>query len=963
MSATPPTVFAAAGSPCPSSPETASGVPALISNAAGLSAIQYRIGDFAGFRSAMLAAIPDPDLLAGGATSLQSPVGPGDTSISVVDSGSFPAGAPFRIKIDDEYLQVINCLTPTSWMVARGVPAAAHGLDAFVTLVPLNPFASWHEGISSDYQTMFVELWAYLADILTFYQERIANEAFLGTAALRDSLLRLVTLIDYRPSPGAGAGGWVAFTAAPNQSLTVPAGFRVASRPQSGTPSVTFETAAPIVAAGDNNSIAISLVSPDIPFAPGTIVLQGTNLGVAVGDHIVVVDVHAASLVEVTGVAAVTAAATTTLSWRDPQGLCNQASKRAAVYAFRVKAAPFGHNAPLWDVLSPTLKSAALYQTSWEYRSVFQPVMINLGGGFGLGTELVPNDWFFLPTPLLPQPGVDLSSGTGFEPANQLFLDQAYSELTYSASNPGLAVLLTEGDVYQILTVNDARDMTKTAYSMAGPSTRLTFEHEFPARTFPLRGTVVLTGSELLPLQLDLPIPDPLTGASLTLAGIHTQLQDGQTVVLSGNLFDPATNSASPVAAAEAATLDGAPQPDPVNSVTVVNLKHSLANQYSLATCTLSGNVAAITQGETVNDEILGDGDGTAFQSLPLKKTPLTYLPSTDADGLSAVQSTLTVSVNGVAWTEQPNLATSAPDDPVFVTTLDDSGQTTVVFGDGFNGARPPTGVDNIHAHYRTGLGAAGNLPGGAVQQLVDSVTNLQKVANPIPTTGGADPESPAAIRQSAPGSLQTFGRAVSTADYALLASSYPGIAKASAAWIVQDSATGLLVDRPYVQLTAATSNRVPLQGTTLASNLRRFLDSRRDPNVLLRIRDFSPVYLAVTVEVTINPRYPHQGTLNAVNAVLNSGFNPDGSLGFFAFDRLGFGEAIYLSAVYAAVQAVPGVDNAVVTQLSRVSTPVDPASAAPHDILPGPTEIAVIDSSTVLASVLTVIGKGGFAT
>ena len=77
-----------------------------------------------------------------------------------------------------------------------------------------NPFAAWHEGTDGDYQTIFIELWAYLADILTFYQERIANEAYLGTATQRDSSLRLAQLIDYRPSPGAGASGSVAFTVA-----------------------------------------------------------------------------------------------------------------------------------------------------------------------------------------------------------------------------------------------------------------------------------------------------------------------------------------------------------------------------------------------------------------------------------------------------------------------------------------------------------------------------------------------------------------------------------------------------------------------------------------------------------------------------------------------------------------------------------------------------------------------------
>jgi len=33
--------------------------------------------------------------------------------------------------------------------------------------------------------------WATLADVLTFYQERIANELWLRTATERDSLLRL----------------------------------------------------------------------------------------------------------------------------------------------------------------------------------------------------------------------------------------------------------------------------------------------------------------------------------------------------------------------------------------------------------------------------------------------------------------------------------------------------------------------------------------------------------------------------------------------------------------------------------------------------------------------------------------------------------------------------------------------------------------------------------------------------
>ena len=88
-----------------------------------------------------------------------------------------------------------------------------------------NPFAAWHEGSDGDYQTIFIELWAYIADVLTFYQERIANEAYLGTATQRDSSLRLAQLVDYHPNPGAGASGLVAFTAAKGKVVSVPAGF------------------------------------------------------------------------------------------------------------------------------------------------------------------------------------------------------------------------------------------------------------------------------------------------------------------------------------------------------------------------------------------------------------------------------------------------------------------------------------------------------------------------------------------------------------------------------------------------------------------------------------------------------------------------------------------------------------------------------------------------------------------
>jgi hypothetical protein len=130
-----------------------------------------------------------------------------------------------------------------------------------------NPFAGWHEGTDGDYHTLFIELWAYLADILTFYQERIANDAYLGTATERSSAMALARLIDYKPGPGAAASGLAAFSAAKGKVVTVPAGFRIGSRAQPGQAAATFETSAAVTARAEQNAIPLSQVAPTNQFA------------------------------------------------------------------------------------------------------------------------------------------------------------------------------------------------------------------------------------------------------------------------------------------------------------------------------------------------------------------------------------------------------------------------------------------------------------------------------------------------------------------------------------------------------------------------------------------------------------------------------------------------------------------------------------------------------------------------
>ena len=61
-----------------------------------------------------------------------------------------------------------------------------------------------------DFSIAVVDASAMMLDVLTFYQERLANESYLRTATQLSSLMGLSRLIGYQPSPGVGASTYLA---------------------------------------------------------------------------------------------------------------------------------------------------------------------------------------------------------------------------------------------------------------------------------------------------------------------------------------------------------------------------------------------------------------------------------------------------------------------------------------------------------------------------------------------------------------------------------------------------------------------------------------------------------------------------------------------------------------------------------------------------------------------------------
>ncbi|TFV87301.1 glycosyltransferase, partial [Oxalobacteraceae bacterium OM1] len=73
---------------------------------------------------------------------------------------------------------------------------------------------AWREQHVPDLGVTLVELLAYTADYLSYYQDAVATEAYLDTARQRISVRRHVRLIDYRMHEGCNARAWVTLESA-----------------------------------------------------------------------------------------------------------------------------------------------------------------------------------------------------------------------------------------------------------------------------------------------------------------------------------------------------------------------------------------------------------------------------------------------------------------------------------------------------------------------------------------------------------------------------------------------------------------------------------------------------------------------------------------------------------------------------------------------------------------------------
>ncbi len=128
------------------------------------------------------------------------------------------------------------------------------------TGVASRPLKSLTVRTADDPTVALIDAFACSLDVLTFYQERIANEGYIRTATERMSVLELSRAIDYELRPGVAASASLAFTVEssddPYRVVDVPAGTQVMSVPKkpSERPQI-FETVETITARAEWNAI------------------------------------------------------------------------------------------------------------------------------------------------------------------------------------------------------------------------------------------------------------------------------------------------------------------------------------------------------------------------------------------------------------------------------------------------------------------------------------------------------------------------------------------------------------------------------------------------------------------------------------------------------------------------------------------------------------------------------------
>ncbi len=791
-----------------------------------------------------------------------------------------PAGRPsnrpgvralaYRVDTHGTFKQrMVDRLRGTSVPVGAG--QSARPLAALTTRDPDDPAIA------------LVDAWAMVADVITFYQERIANEGFLRTATEPRSVVELARAVGYELAPGIAASVHLAFLVedapgAPLRAL-VPKGTKVQSIPGHGELPQTFETMEALNARAEWNELGLHIPAspePDPTTVPQKVSgrstelwLAGTDARLKPGDVLLAALHDQASplrrLVTLDRVDVDAPHGRTRVSWGGGALTDQEPATRPAIpasttppaaveiFALRQPAGLFGNVAPNWTKLPEAQRAAFL--------------------GTPAPTPL-PSEW---PNFFVAGKTIDLDA-------------------TYPGTRADSWAVIVSKGVNTLFRVVRASTLGLADFTLTGKVTRLELDAAIDTQAAVDRRTAaVLLQSEPLPLAATIPAPvlpprppeDPTTKAgttSLTLDRLLSGLLPGRPVIVRGaTMPDPPGDRVS-----EVVSLTGTSDRD---GRTTLHVHPGLREAYRATSVRIAANVVRATHGETVADEALGSGDGRIEnQRFKLRRGPVTHL---SAATVTDTESTLEVRVNDVLWQQAPSLFGLTSRSQTYIVRRDHDGNSRVIFGDGTTGARLPSGQENVVSSYRSGSGLDGNVGRDTLTLLQTRPLGVRSVTNPRAAQGGAPQESAQSARERAPRTVSTLGRVVSLTDVEALAESLPGLGKARAAYLWTD-------DTRLVHLTVADAVGGPVApDADLARALRDSFATLGNGLHRVHVDGYVPRAFALEATLYYDPRFRPDRVIAAVTSALEEAFS---------FERRAFGQGVSASEAIAIMHTASGL-------------------------------------------------------
>lgn len=809
----------------------------------------------------------------------------------------------------------------------------------------------------SDFTIAYLDAVAVSCDILTFYQERIANEAYLRTAEHRRSLRLLSRHIGYEMAPAKAASVHMAFVAeeskAPVETLVYPLPLQVKSVPRDGQSPQTFETIEPLYARADWNAIRPRLSYPQkLDGDTDTLLLAADAPTLNIGDAVIFMRANVPQSITVDGHTTYLRKAIKTAQSRTRQLSVLLAAEPTKKVYLPMRFTFSQHGWLPTRTLNTDNLGLAFGKKSWSQSQIITASRITRAPLIAFKKALFLKPWALDDADILPHhfkvqaslfghnaitmrgdqiditsPGsvdsqdADLDSG-GAPLTNgnhHVYLDREYEDITI-----GSVVILRGRGKEGYTRVISIETVSIEGFGLTGRVTRLELQANLtkpgggtvPVSDFVVRSTLVMAAPVLLPLAAlpidmavglaqgqaadsDADTDRPYIGADeIELDGPYLELIPGRSVAVTGLRDDlEGVEGREVKTIAEASLNDGH---------TILRFTSEFAQPYVRDSVTLNANVALATHGESLQ-EIIGSGDARqSFQSFQLKGKPVTYISAATEKGMAAA---LEVRVDGVLWTEIPDFRDAAPNDRVYLIRHSEDGSTRLVFGDGNTGAKLPTGQGNVVAYYRVGAGAEGLLEADQLTLMSSKPAGLKSVSNPLPPAGAADGETLEQVRQNAPSTTLTLGRVVSLKDYQDYAQAFAGIAKARADWVWDGTS------RPIILTVAGEGGvELPSSGPDII-HLKTALRNAGDPDVPLRIFSYEPVDFTLDADLFIHPDYEADNVLEAVNDALSAAFS-------FTVRQLG--QSVSRSEVIAVIQAVDGVRAVDLNLLYRLDQDAD---------------------------------------